>query len=167
MRVMVIGLICCLLSGCGFHLRGSVNPVALPFTQVSLQPNQPQDKFWQTLSTMLNAHDINIDDDTAWRMHFTPLALKTFPLAYGPNGELVREKLELSTQIQLMHHGQMILEKKLKGQRQHQLNIATSLANAQEQEMILQEMQHDLAGQFLLQIVRLECHEDLCQSTAS
>lgn len=144
-----------MLTGCGFHLRGSLNPVNLPFEQVSLKPNQPYDRFHQHLGTILSSHKINVQDEADWQLVLSPLNLKSFPLAYGPNGELVREKLQLSLHAQLIHNGQTLYSRQLTNERQHQLNIATKLADAAELEIILKEMQQDLASQLMLQIANV------------
>lgn len=154
MRAVFVFVFCLLLCACGFHLRGSQQETSLPFADVYVSSN-PKEPMIRQLTVALASLDVLSNELSDWQLHVTTPKLKTYPLAYGPNGELVRETLELKVTYTLMHNKEVIQTKTMRNQRQHQLNIATQLADRAELETILKEMEHDLVQQMIIHLSRV------------
>lgn len=154
MKKALVLIVCILLSGCGFHLRGTTHAQNLPFDQLEVIPHS-KEPFARQLNVVLDALKVEQKESASWQLQLSPLKQKTFPMAYGPNGELVREKIQLSLKYKLLHNQEVILDKVIVNDRQHQLNIATKLADQAELEVILHEMEQDLIQQLIIQMSRV------------
>ncbi|HET9843892.1 MAG TPA: LPS assembly lipoprotein LptE [Gammaproteobacteria bacterium] len=153
-----------LLFGCGFHLRGThiLDQTQLPFRIVTIEPYAPEDRLQQDLALRLESYAVEIaKEPTPWILQWEPLLLETSPIAFGPNGELVREKLRLTLRYRLKHDNSVVAEKTLWTERQHHLNVGSQLATQEERNAILKEMQTDLLAQMVLQLSKIQYANNL------
>lgn len=152
------------LLGCGFHLRGThaLDQTQLPFDILTIEPYAPEDRLQQDLALRLESYAVKIvKESTPWTLQWEPLLLETSPIAFGQNGELVREKLRLTLRYRLKHTNQVVAQKMLWTERQHHLNVGSQLATQEERSAILKEMQTDLIAQIVLQLSKIHYANNL------
>jgi outer membrane lipopolysaccharide assembly protein LptE/RlpB len=151
-------LVLFLLGGCGFHLRGTHSGVELPFDTLKVEPYTPYDRFHQKLKQLLATHEVAIDNsgqNDRFRLILDPLEIKTLPVAYGANGELVREKIHMHMTYKLFDEEELVLDQSLFTERFHQVNHSNLLANQTEIALMQQDMQLDLLQQLITQLSHL------------
>ncbi len=141
----------CLLSGCGFALRG--HKLYCSVDQVALSQATTADRFGLQIQERFEAHGIDVRSGD-WHLSLGALSIETQPLAYAPNGELARQSIRMDLPFVLTHQGERVLDTSASTMRQHAINPNTQLATQYEYEIITHEMKEDLISQLLIQVCR-------------
>jgi outer membrane lipopolysaccharide assembly protein LptE/RlpB len=145
---------CLTLTSCGFHLRNT-HDAKLPFKILQLEPYAPEERFQQRLILRLQRDDIVVNDEHApsdWLLRIEPITTHSTPIAFGPTGEMVREKIRMSLPYTLVHLKNRIKEETIWTERQHQIDYSAQLATDYDRATVLNEMQNDLITQLLMQL---------------
>lgn len=148
------------LSGCGFHLRGSQIPYDLPFKTVIISPDDPFDPIYKQLRYRLQAKKIKVIADTTHCGNLSRIIILNHnfterPFAYGPDGEIRREKLTLEMEYQYeyyLNNQKKIRTHNIIARRFRQLNLNQNLADLAEKVIIEKEMILDVVEQLLVEL---------------
>ena len=147
---LLAGVLCViLLSGCGFHLRGSQNR-DLHLKQLQLSPDRPFDKTYQTIRQQLLAQGLVISTEAnAPILVVEPKLFQVHVLAYGRDGQVRRERLtyQLKFKVQKSDGTLIIPETEVTSERDRLLNPSQDLGDAYEKQLLEQEMLNDAISQ--------------------
>lgn len=149
LRIFII-LFSLFLSACGFHPRHMYAHISDQYPVIILPPSGSI-TFYQTLNRALMAQDIEVLDEqpigeTNPVLTITGEQLTTFPLVYGPDSELRRERLTFTVSFSF---GLPPRNFTLMTQRDRQLSSTQLLGDNDEKILIEQEMQAEIVDQLL------------------
>lgn len=147
-------LIACitLTAGCGFHLRHMYANLSKQYP-VMVLPASGSITFYQAVYRGLQAQSIKVlqqvhQTETYPILTITNELLTQFPLVYGPDSELRRERLTLTVTFSFQPPPpDQAISFTLIAQRDRQLNNKQHLGDNDEKILIEQEMQADIIGQ--------------------
>lgn len=146
-------LTCFLLSACGFHLRSYQESLRHVIPVILLKPSGTP-LFYQRLRYSLLARSIEVIEGTSsTEKHAPQLAilseeLLTFPLVYGPEGDLRRERLKFKVEFSYCDQEETKTFT-LSTERDRQLIPRQRLGDDAEKVIIEKEMQMDIIQQLL------------------
>jgi outer membrane lipopolysaccharide assembly protein LptE/RlpB len=142
-----------LLSGCGFHLQGTLLADKLPFRTVTITPDDPFDPVYKQLRYQLEANRVCVKTQcspcctTQPCIRLVSSVFTEIPFVYGPDGDVRREKIIFELQYEYNYKIRTITTRRF-----WQLNLNHNLANIAEKEMIKREMIVDAVEQLLVQL---------------
>lgn len=155
-RVVYIVVLTLCVSNCGFHLRKTD---AHHLSSVSIQLSNNCPKFENQLHSYFQSHHIDVRqyDETSDTSNTPPLlvlgcpALTEQPLVYDGEGQLRRERINLSFDVAINQQPSLTLSI----MRERQLNSNQSLADNAEKKLIIEEMQESLLYQLLTKMAKV------------
>lgn len=152
MKILKIFILCqvLLISACGFHPRHMHANIAKHYPIIVFTPSGSI-TFSQTLIRVLRAQSIEVLDEQPDNadypvLRITSELLTTFPLVYGPDSELRRERLTFTVSFSF---GLPPKKFTLMTQRDRQLSSMQLLGDNDEKILIEQEMQIEIIDQLL------------------
>lgn len=155
-----------LLTGCGFHLRGTFSiPKSLQTLQIL--PNQPYDTFQRVLRQFLKSNNIKIVDhnvEEATKVATLTILGQAFSertIAYGSNGLPNRAVLELKITYQLTNpQGNPVgVNTVVVVERELTLNPLAVLGTDNERNRLQADLYRDAASQLVRQLSMIPAHE--------
>lgn len=155
-RAVCIVVLSLCVSNCGFHLR-KANAHHLSSVLVQFSNNCP--RFENQLHSYFQSHHIDVRqyDETSDTSNSGPLlvlgcpVLTEQPLVYDGEGQLRRERLNLSFDVAINQQPSLALSI----MRERQLNSNQSLADNAEKKLIIEEMQESLLYQLLTKMAKV------------
>jgi LPS-assembly lipoprotein len=159
-------LVLSLLTGCGFHLRGTFSiPPMLQILQIL--PYQPYDNFQRALRPLLKNNDVKVvDQNVAEHTKVASLtilsqAFSERTVAYGSNGLPNRAVLSLKISYQLIApNGKSIASSKVVSvERELTLNPNFVLSTDNERTRLQGDLYRDAALQLVRQLSMIPLHE--------
>ncbi len=150
--LLVFILISCLfVSACGYHLRSRQESLRHAVPVIVLKPSGTP-PFYQRLRYYISARAIEVIEYEKPQDNIPQLAilseqLTQFPLVYGPEGDLRRERLKMTVQFSYYDKETKIVT--LSTERDRQLIPSQRLGDDAEKVIIEREMQIDIIQQLL------------------
>jgi outer membrane lipopolysaccharide assembly protein LptE/RlpB len=150
---LIIITSCLLLCACGFHLRSYQESLRHVIPVILLKPSGTP-PFYQRLRYSLLARSIEVVEATpSSDRHMPQLSilseeLLTFPLVYGPEGDLRRERLKFTVEFSYCDKEETNTFT-LSTERDRQLIPRQRLGDDSEKVIIEREMQMDIIQQLL------------------
>ena len=160
MRVLfsygLIVLLLCVQLGCGFHLRKKESVLSHNLSSLALLSNNKYDPFMQLLMQKLKSQNVDLTSapTSCATLSIGSQAITSRPLAYGPTGELHRERIQLTVTYQFtpLNSQDSVPSRSIIVERDRQLNIRQDLGDWSEKQMIITEMQRDAIDQLIRQL---------------
>jgi outer membrane lipopolysaccharide assembly protein LptE/RlpB len=159
--VIILACLYCLISACGFHLRGTQHSSLPKIKEVVLQPYEPYNEFYQTLRENLKRAGVDVllpqTNLACPTLNVAKSELSNFTLAYSLQGQTRRERLLLSLSYTLnlpATSGRINqnFNQKMISDRDRQLNPNQDLADQYERALLEKEMQLELVMQLIQQL---------------
>jgi outer membrane lipopolysaccharide assembly protein LptE/RlpB len=141
----------CTLAGCGFHLRHSQSHIGMKYPVIIFTPSGSNSMYQGVYQALLSSN-VNVLESAPKESDAPTLSIVTqnitqFPLVYGPDAELRRERLRMSV---VFSFGSKIPDRfELATERDRQLNSKQHLGDNAEKVVIEREMQADIISQLL------------------
>ena len=154
-RLIVACVLSVLITGCGFQLRGQTTH-ALAIHQLQLSPAQPESATYQSILQYLKNQGLSVNaDEQAPTLSILSQGIKDHVLAYGPQGQVRRERLTYHFTFEVTDTmGEVIVPRTtLKTDRDRVLNPDQSLADDHERQLLEREMRYDILGQMMQLLV--------------
>lgn len=174
-RLVFIGiLLATLISGCGFHLRGTHNPNKIQVKELVLLPYEPYSNFYQLARENLKRAGVDIQvpqDSTSIdcpTLRLTKSDMNQHILVYSLQGQTRRERLQLNLKYDLnLPSANKQFNQQMTSNRDRQLNPNQDLADQYEKNLLEKEMQQELIEQLIQQLSFLPLKEPYrCASTS-
>lgn len=149
-------LLLCLVSGCGFHLRGTHHPKTLHVKEMILLPYTPYTRFYQVARENLKRAgvDVLLPEDNFHQvcptLTLTKSDMSQHTLVYSLQGQTRRERLQLGLKYHLnLPSTHQEFSQKIISNRDRQLNPNQDLADQYEKSLLDTEMQQELIEQLI------------------
>lgn len=160
---LAVVLLACLLSACGFHLRGQPGEsVSEPF---ALQGINRFDGVAAELQRLAESRGIAISTEAAWSVQLDDEKITQWQASTNPGYNRNEYWLSLSVQLHIQHQAQALRPVSLKREALFQDDSDQLNSKAAERELIIQELRQQLANDVLQQLAYLmnnppDCHCD-------
>jgi len=139
-----------LLNGCGFHLRGSVNPVHLPPTFVAgpAGPLQQEVLRYLAISKVLVVED---QKEAQLTIHLLNENVQRRVLSVGSNGKVQEYEVRYqATYSAVRSDGQVVIAPEtLEQMRSYTYDQSAALAKDTEQDRLVQDMRRDVVRRMM------------------
>jgi LPS-assembly lipoprotein len=158
MRVALLLIGVTVLSGCGFHLRGSYNiPAYLKHLQIS--PAQSMDPFHHMLRRVLASNEVQLIESPASKdaafstLHITHQDFQEQALAYGLDGQLNRARLVLKVDYELhCANPKKSIQGQVRVSRELTIDPQNILASDNERQRLKNDLSIEAASQLVFQL---------------
>lgn len=152
-------LLLTLISGCGFHLRGTHNPKKIQVKELILLPYEPYSSFYQLARENLKRAgvDVQVPQDNSSidcpTLRLTKSDMNQHILVYSIQGQTRRERLQINLKYDLNLPGtSKQFNQQMMSNRDRQLNPNQDLADQYEKNLLEKEMQQELIEQLIQQL---------------
>jgi LPS-assembly lipoprotein len=144
-----------LLTGCGFHLRETLN-IAEQYQPLCIEPLNVSDPFQRILRQQLKAHHVRLatsENTQAVRLHIQQASTER-ALAYSTTGQTNRIILQFTLTYHITDPQGNILfpETLLQAERELTFNPNMTLSTDQERQQLLTDLWRDTATQLIQQL---------------
>lgn len=152
-NLLLTALLAIGLQGCGFKLRGSID-VPPQFRQMQLQAN-PNSSFTKSLIQQLKANDIKITTQAPLRLAITRNDNEKRTLSYSGRGKSAEYEIIKHVEFSVINtqtNQVMIPKTELQARRAYLFDDTKIAAMNEQEQLIQQELEFDLASKLLLQL---------------
>lgn len=149
-RLLVALSLACLLSACGFALRGSM-PEAAQAGTVQLLPADPPGALTGTVREVLQSAGIAVQLNAGqWQLQVGPESFVSRPGSVNSRARAAQHDVEMSVEIALLQGERTAFGPlRIAAQRSYYEDLSTIAGSSEEVTLLQQEMRQDLAQQVL------------------
>ncbi len=145
MRIRLLVALCCLLSACGFHLRGHLEHVP---PSVHLITDKPFDQFSKQIKRELGHEHIILDAHSPYSIHILDTNLTERRTTVSSSTQIRQYVLTFTVHYQFDHQ-HPVIPKQITIRRNYTRDESQMLGSSNEQYTIVREM-HQAASHRLL-----------------
>ncbi len=144
-------LLCGLLQGCGYSLRGS-DVITATYPSLYLEYQQPNSEFSRLMSRSLAVANVDLatSPGTAPTLILGPEVRANRPVSINPRARAAQYEVRLSVTMALTQDGNVLIAPQtLVVERNYFEDIENLAGNREEVEIILDEMRRDLVNRVM------------------
>lgn len=151
MRSCLIIILLCLLTACGFHLRGS-QTLALPFKSISVMSDPGELR--ETLRETLIAYRINITESAPLKLHIIEATWTSTPLGLIDTGQTTPYLLTYTVTFELLdrHHRILLPAQTINSQRNFTVSANQFEGDLNTQNILKTSLCQDITQQILMRL---------------
>lgn len=151
---LILGLITA-LAACGFQLRGSDHPLHKTFPSVNLVIEDKDPAFRSAMEQTLADARIEINEASANRLEVIETREQKRTASYSSRAKSAEYELIKSVKFRFSRErDQIIAPMKLEARRSYLYRETAAVGKAEEETLLKQEMNRDLAQRILLALLR-------------
>lgn len=153
--VFLILALALLLGSCGFQLRGAQNSVSSQYDSMRLVTSGSDEPFYSALKQGLQDSGVVISDDALSSLEIINSRNDKRTASYSSRGKSAEYELLKEVTFSFRHDGkELIAPMLLKARRSYLYRETAAVGKAEEEVLLKQEMDQDLAQRILLALQR-------------
>jgi LPS-assembly lipoprotein len=154
-RCSLILILIAAVSACGFHLRGSERPISKTFSSIHLVVSGNDQSFQSALKSTLQDADIELNDASINRLEILSTRDQKRTASYSSRAKSAEYELIKTVTFRVTREKEQLIEPmKLETRRSYLYRETAAVGKAEEEILLKQEMDHDLAQRILLALQR-------------
>lgn len=154
-RYSLILILITLVSACGFHLRGSERPISKTFSSIHLVVSGNDQSFQSALRSTLQDADIALNDTSINRLEIINTRNQRRTASYSSRAKSAEFELIKTITFRVTREKEeLIAPMALEARRSYLYRETAAVGKAEEEILLKQEMDQDLAQRILLALQR-------------
>lgn len=154
-RCSLILMLITLASACGFHLRGSERPLSKTFSSLHLVMSGNDQSFQSALKSTLQDANIVLNETSLNRLEILSSRNQKRTASYSSRAKSAEFELIKTITFRVTREKeQLIPPMKLEARRSYLYRETAAVGKAEEESLLRQEMDQDLAQRILLALQR-------------
>lgn len=143
------------LAACGFQLRGSEHPLAASFESVRLITNGSDEAFYAVLKQALKDSNVRLNDSSDNALEILEDTSDKRTASYSSRAKSAEYELLKTIKFQFRHRDrELIPPTSIQSRRTYLYRETAAVGKAEEEVLLRQEMDQDLAQRVLLVLQR-------------
>ena len=153
--LLILSLALC-LSACGFALRGTEHALNKSFESMRLKTNGGDEAFFADVRQALKDSDIRLSGDSDNVLEIISTHLEKRTASYSSRAKSAEYELIKNINFRFLRHGkELIPSTQIQARRSYLYRETAAVGKAEEEVLLRQEMDQDLAQRILLALQRV------------
>lgn len=155
LRLSLVLVLTATLSACGFQVRGSERPLHKTFPSVQVQTSGNDNAFYEAVDQVLRSSRIKRNDTSANKLEILSSNTQKRTASYSSRAKSAEFELIKTVSFRFTRDDEEIIAPmKLETRRSYLYRETAAVGKAEEENLLRQEMDSDLAQRILLALQR-------------